>query len=174
MPGPPTPESIFHDQLEWLSHRYDPGHYLGGTIRPELRLSLGVKAKRVAAALALVSALAALGLLLTSWIASRAFVPEPWSLSLGVLGILVARRLWTSAATDGVSSTEAIADGMGRLVRVVGMTLLAAFCVALGVLALILLYGGVVALFRGQTGVATAASLLLALALLHRWRSAQE
>jgi hypothetical protein len=32
---------------EWVQHRYDPGHYLGGTIEPHLRKSsLGPRARR--------------------------------------------------------------------------------------------------------------------------------
>ena len=34
--------------IEWANHRYDPGHYLGGTIEPHLRKSsLGPKARRL-------------------------------------------------------------------------------------------------------------------------------
>lgn len=34
--------------VEWARHRYDPGHYLGGTIPPHLRKSsLGPRARRL-------------------------------------------------------------------------------------------------------------------------------
>jgi hypothetical protein len=43
---------------EWSAHRYDPGHYLGGTIAPELRIGeLGPNARRRSALLLGVPAL---------------------------------------------------------------------------------------------------------------------
>lgn len=37
----------FGTYVEWAEHRYDPGHYLGGTIPPHLRKSaLGPRARR--------------------------------------------------------------------------------------------------------------------------------
>lgn len=40
----PDPFALY---LEWAQHRYNPGHYLGGTIEPHLRkASLGPRARR--------------------------------------------------------------------------------------------------------------------------------
>ena len=37
----------FATYIEWAQHRYNPGHYLGGTIEPHLRKSaLGPRARR--------------------------------------------------------------------------------------------------------------------------------
>ena len=39
----------FADYIEWTEHRYNPGHYLGGTLPPHLRkASLGRRGRRLA------------------------------------------------------------------------------------------------------------------------------
>jgi hypothetical protein len=49
--------------LEWAKHRYDPGHYLGGTIEPHLRKSsLGPRARRLSGLMLFFSGLAGLSL----------------------------------------------------------------------------------------------------------------
>jgi hypothetical protein len=41
----PDPISTY---IEWTTHRYDPGYYLGGNPPPHLQVSLGPKARRLA------------------------------------------------------------------------------------------------------------------------------
>jgi hypothetical protein len=51
--------------IEWAHHRYDPGHYLGGTIEPHLRKSsLGPRARRLSGLMLLVGGL--MGIALTA------------------------------------------------------------------------------------------------------------
>jgi hypothetical protein len=46
---------------EWAEHRYDPGHYLGGTIEPDLRIGeLGPRARRRSAMLVALSVVSGL------------------------------------------------------------------------------------------------------------------
>ena len=48
----------FGTYVEWAEHRYDPGHYLGGTIAPHLRKSaLGPRARRFSGIMLVVSGL---------------------------------------------------------------------------------------------------------------------
>ena len=61
-PSPEGPEGPFADQVEWMTHSLDPGYYLGGRVRPELRSSLGHGGKRVAAVLAFGSGVVLLSL----------------------------------------------------------------------------------------------------------------
>ncbi len=52
----------FADYVEWTRHRYDPGHYLGGTLPPHLRKSsLGRKGRRNAGVLLMIMAVLAFG-----------------------------------------------------------------------------------------------------------------
>src|SRR5688572_5850390 len=95
---PEKPEDPFKDQLEWLKHRYDPGHYLGGTIAPQLRLSLGRRAKRAAAVLAFLSGLG--GLALGALYAAEAGWSVPWELALGPLSLLAGLKLWMSSRAE--------------------------------------------------------------------------
>ena len=37
------PSEYLNDLEEWQNHQYDPGHYLGGNIRPQLKHGLGTK-----------------------------------------------------------------------------------------------------------------------------------
>ena len=175
MPTGLEPEDAFADQVEWLNHRYDPGYFLGGTLRPELRLSLGANAKRVAGVLAFVWGLGILGILVGMWVASGCFVPEPWSLSSGILSLLVGRRMWTSARTGGAAERLNLPEEVRRFFRVVTMTLLGAGLIAVVCLAMLWLVGGLVSLFRGQVGIPTSIGILLITVFLHRARaSAQE
>ena len=57
--------------IEWENHRYDPGHYLGGTIEPHLRKSsLGPRARRLSGIMLLTIGL--MGAALTGVFASEA------------------------------------------------------------------------------------------------------
>lgn len=59
-PGPGEPDLI-EEYKEWAAHRYDPGHYLGGTIEPHLRkYALGPRGRKVASLLLAVLALPSL------------------------------------------------------------------------------------------------------------------
>lgn len=56
-PAPGEPDLIA-EYKEWAAHRYDPGHYLGGTLHPHLRkYALGPRGRRIAAALLALMAL---------------------------------------------------------------------------------------------------------------------
>ena len=44
-------QDLIATYTEWTEHRYDPGHYLGGNPPPHLQVSLGPKARRLAALL---------------------------------------------------------------------------------------------------------------------------
>lgn len=37
------PSEYLNDLEEWQNHQYDPGHYLGGNIPPQLKYGLGTK-----------------------------------------------------------------------------------------------------------------------------------
>ena len=65
-PGTDDGQQQIRSYQEWVTHRYDPGHYLGGNIAPHLDTTrLGPRARRYSAALlgfmALVTALMAVG-----------------------------------------------------------------------------------------------------------------
>jgi hypothetical protein len=52
------------DYVEWTEHRYDPGHYLGGNLPPDLRKSsLSPKGRRYSGAMLLLGG--AMGLVMT-------------------------------------------------------------------------------------------------------------
>jgi hypothetical protein len=52
------PDGPIENYIEWSKHRYDPGHYLGGTLPPHLRKdSLGPRARRLVGLLLLFSGL---------------------------------------------------------------------------------------------------------------------
>ena|SRR5688572_7047489 len=51
----------FADYIEWTNNRYNPGHYLGGNLPPELNKSaIGPKGRRLAGLLLAVSAVLSL------------------------------------------------------------------------------------------------------------------
>ena len=57
----------FGTYQEWANHRYDPGHYLGGTIEPHLRTSeLGRRARRMSGGMLLLAGASGLLWLLPS------------------------------------------------------------------------------------------------------------
>ena len=88
--------------VEWAQHRYDPGHYLGGTIEPHLRKSsLGPRARRRSGMMLVFGGVG--GLLLVS-----AFAFEPGSQALDVISYL------TLAVAGGVSLLT-IAAGVSML-----------------------------------------------------------
>jgi hypothetical protein len=125
MPTPLSPDDAFADQVEWLSHRYDLGYLLGGTIRPELRLSFGVRAKRLAAALALGTSVGIFSLLLTIWIGMGIPVADPLSVGTGVLSFFVARRMWKAADADASGVRLDFLEEAGRLSRTLWLVALA-------------------------------------------------
>lgn len=161
---PKRPEGPFADQLEWLDHRYDPGHFLGGTLRPELRLSLGRRAKRAAAVLAFGAGAATIALMATLTI-TMGFIPEPYSWGFGVLSLLVARRMWTAADREGALD---LPDEKERLYRVTLLVCLATVLVALGGLAAVLLAAAVAAMMKGHMGILASVVLLLVAGALRR------
>ena len=59
----------FADYVEWTNNRYNPGHYLGGNLPPELRKSaMGPKGRRLAGLMLGVSAV-------LSFVSLLAFAP---------------------------------------------------------------------------------------------------
>lgn len=92
--------------IEWTHHRYDPGHYLGGTIKPELRKSsLGPRATRLSGMLLLGSGLG--GLVLTAF---AGYSDGPGAaLGFGLYaGLLVAAgvSMWRSSSPRRGGSTS--------------------------------------------------------------------
>lgn len=168
--SPKRPEDPFADQLEWLVHRYDPGHYLGGTIRPELRQSLGSRAKRFAAVWAFVSGVGPMCLVIWLMAGSGQWLPDPWSFGAGVLGALAAVKLWKSADRDARAASLDWAEEGRRFYKVVGMVALCTLVTA--VVSLILISGAAAAtaIVKGRAGVFAGAGVLVVMVLL-RWRS---
>jgi hypothetical protein len=157
------PEQPFADQLEWLRHRYDPGYFLGGTLRPELRLWLGPRAKRAAAVLALGWGAGAAALFLAGLLSLG--VRDPLSFAFAVVSLHVARKLWRSAAADRPVDTAAEAGSIRRgLVMVLLATGMAAV-IGLAVFAALVL---ATAALRGHAGIA--AAIFVAVAVAATWR----
>lgn len=155
----------FADQLEWQDHRYDPGYFLGGTLRPELRLSLGPRAKRVAAVLAFGSGLGVIGFMATANAAFGVPVPDPYSLGFGGLSLLVGRKMWRAAGREGSLD---LPEETGRLYRVALMASLATALVAIGGFAAVLLVAAVKAVMKGHMAIAASFVLILMAAALRR------
>jgi hypothetical protein len=155
----------FADQMEWLDHRYDPGHFLGGTLRPELRLSLGTRAKRAAAVLAFASGVGVIGLMAAINAAMGVPVPDPYSLGFGGLSLLVGRKLWRAAGREAALD---VPQETGRIYRVFLLASLATVVVALSGLAAVLLVAAVAAVRRGHMAIAASAVLILVVVALRR------
>jgi hypothetical protein len=155
----------FADQMEWLDHRYDPGHFLGGTLRPELRLSLGTRAKRVAAVLAFGSGAGVISLMATVNAAMGVPVPDPYSLGFGGLSLLVGRKLWRAAGREAALD---LPEETGRIYRVALLASLATAVVALSSLAVVLLVAAVRAVMKGHMAITASAVLILLLVALRR------
>src|SRR5262245_55795964 len=136
MPKTEDPEEPFANQLEWQRHRYDPGHFLGGTLRPEYRLSLGARAKRVAAILSLARGIGLLGRLTVMSIGYGMFLPDPFSLFLGGLTLLVGIKMWTSARAEPAGEDLDVAETRQNIGRVAGIVLVGT---AIAVLAALIL-----------------------------------
>ena len=155
----------FADQLEWQDHRYDPGYFLGGTLRPELRLSLGPRAKRVAAALAFGSGMGVIGFMATVNAAMDVPVPDPYSMGFGGLSLLVGRKMWRAAGREAALDLPA---EKGWIYRVVLLASLATALVAIGGLAAVLLVAAVKAVMKGHMGIAAGVVLILVAVALRR------
>ena len=90
--------------IEWARHRYDPGHYLGGTIPPHLRKSsLGPRARRLSGMMLVFSGVA--GFLLVPVFAIDAVSQVPDVISYLTLAVAGGVSLLTIAA--GVSMLRA-------------------------------------------------------------------
>jgi hypothetical protein len=166
---PRKPEDPFADQLEWLNNRYNPGYFLGGILRPEYRLSLGSRAKRVAGVLLLASGTSLLGGAVLFMFAMGTFLTDPWALLLGPLSLLAGLKMWRSAGgpPDPTADPDAVEQGK-KIAPVLGMVLLATIGAALA--AAVVLAGVVVvnAVARGTVHVIAAAAILILLALSRR------
>lgn len=91
----PTPNQVdpFADYREWTEHRYDPGHYLGGTIPPHLRrTSLGRRARRRAGVLLMVVGVA---------LVPQSLQYSPWAMVLPALWIAAGIAMFTRRAPVG-------------------------------------------------------------------------
>jgi hypothetical protein len=164
------PDEPFALQLEWLANRYNPGYFLGGTLRPELNVaSLGWHAKRVAGVLPFSSGMALLGTSLFVAVAAGGVLPDP-SVAFGLLQVLAGVRIWRAAAAqDSRSGREGAGEAMKLLqaatmvvlgvvlVSVVGIVALAGLCVA-------------VAVSRGEAGLGAAICVIIAIAAARRAR----
>jgi hypothetical protein len=156
------PEQPFALQLEWLANRYNPGHFLGGTICPELRVgSLGWHAKRVAGALALVSGSAALMTVVVIAIAGR-LPPDPWSLGVGALSVAAGIKMWKVAKKPAPSRYVADPAEGRKLLRAVALAGLGAAVVAVGSMLALAAVGMAVAVSRGNPVIGVAMFAILA------------
>ena len=83
----PRPDPL-REYLEWARHRYDPGHYLGGTLPPHLRKNaLGPRARKKAGLLLVV--------MTVLWLAAAASTTDVLPRMLLVaLGLLSAGAAW--------------------------------------------------------------------------------
>lgn len=153
----PSPDEPFAQQLEWLNHRYDPGYYLGGNLRPELRFSMGPRAKRVAALLALGPLVGWLSISFWAAVATGQFVPEPFSFIAALFHLQVGRRLWGSAGAE--APLDRIGEGR-RLLRASGMTVLATAVAVLIGFGLLIVVGAVTALSLGHGEIAALLCLI--------------
>src|SRR5574340_751775 len=156
------PEEPFALQLEWLANRYNPGHFLGGTICPELRVSsLGWHAKRVAAAMAFISGCATLGLSLAVTVVGR-IPPDPWSLSFGGLSVVAGVKIWKTVR-EIPPWPEATNPEEGRkLLRAVALAGLGAGVVAAGSLLALCGVSVAMAVSRGDALIGAIIGVVLA------------
>jgi hypothetical protein len=156
------PEKPFALQLEWLGNRYNPGHFLGGTICPELRVaSLGWHAKRVAGALAIISGSAALMTVLVIAIAGR-LPPDPWSLSVGALSVAAGTKIWKVAKKPAPSRYVASPAEGRKFLRAVALAGLGAGIMAVGSMLAVAGVGMAVAVSRGNPVIGVAILGILA------------
>ena len=150
------PERPFALQLEWLANRYNPGHFLGGTIRPELRVaSLGWHGKRIAGAWVLIEGSAAL----------------PWSLPFGLLCVVAGIRMW-KVATKPVPSRHIANPAEGReLRRAIALAGLGVGVVAVGSMLALAGVGMAMAVSRGNAVIGAAIfGVLAGFAATRLWR----
>lgn len=158
----------FEVQLEWLDNRYNPGYFLGGTIRPELRVaSLGWHAKRFAGAFALCSGVTALAMSAVLLVATRV-LPDPWSLGLGLLYVLVGVRMWRAAARQTPSPTS---RGAGEGIQCLRMGALAALGAVVAAAVGAAIVAGVAvaaAAARGQMALIAAIAVVIAVVAVRR------
>ncbi len=165
---PRDPDAPFADQLEWLANRYNPGYFLGGTIRPELRVAtLGRHAKRVAGALAFVSGAGMLALLALMVVVLR-LPPDPLSTGLGVVYVLAGLRFFRAAAAEtpspwGAAPTEGRQALRAAVVALIGAALVGAVSVVL-----VVGLGAVLAVARENPGSTAAVAILIVIVVARR------
>jgi hypothetical protein len=93
MPKTDRPDDPLADYNEWVRHRYDPGHYLGGTIAPHLRKArLGPRARRRSAVLLALLALLSIQAVITP--PEPAWLARPLGVAFTALLCLAAGRMW--------------------------------------------------------------------------------
>jgi hypothetical protein len=156
------PEEPFALQLEWLANRYNPGHFLGGTIRPELRVaSLGWHGKRLAGALALITGFVVLLTSLAITVVGR-LPPDPWSLGFGLLSVAAGIRMW-KVAKKPVPSRHVTNPAEGRqLLRAFVLAGLGVGVVAVGSMLALAGVGIAMAVSRGNAAIGVAIFSVLA------------
>jgi hypothetical protein len=101
------PDGPIENYIEWSKHRYDPGHYLGGTLPPHLRKnSLGPRARRLSGLFLLFSGLgsvllsfAAGGVTQYRWL--EALLASGWSLLFIAAGLAMLASSRSSARDSG-------------------------------------------------------------------------
>ena len=94
----------FADYIEWTNNRYNPGHYLGGNLPPELRKSaMGPKGRRLSGLLLGVSALLSLVPLLAFAPFLREFSRAQTVVSVAVVVLIAAAAvsMYRSGQTTG-------------------------------------------------------------------------
>lgn len=98
----PGETNAIDEYKEWAAHRYDPGHYLGGTIEPHLRMyALGPNARRAAAAYIGIPVVFGVGAL-----AVALFTGDSTSRPMDWIGVGAFMVLWGAAAWKLFSSSK--------------------------------------------------------------------
>ena len=157
------PSAPFALQLEWLANRYNPGYFLGGTIRPELHMaSLGWHAKRSAGVLAVATGVATLAPSALMLLASR-MLPDPWSPGFGLLTVLAGVRLWRAAAPRATSAREEERPQGGKALRVAAMVVLGVLVLAIVGIVIFAVAVIAVAAAEGNAGVIAVVAVLIGL-----------
>lgn len=162
------PYAPFALQLEWLANRYNPGYYLGGTIRPELRMAaLGWHAKRLAGALAFFVGVEGLASAALLHVVART-LPDPWSLGFGVLNVLVGVRLWKAAGPQAPGAGDGDRAGLSEALRVAAMVVLGVVLMAAISIVTITAVAVAWAAARGNVGFVGAIAVLIAIVAVRR------
>ena len=170
MQGIEGPDGPFGLQVEWLNHRYDPGYFLGGTLRPELRSTLGSHGKGFAAVWAFSSGAALLGVTLLVAAAMRTPFLGPLILASALLRLQVGRRMWRAANANAPGGALDKMACAARLCQVAWMALVGG---AFFVLAALATLGSLVVAtlaVRGRADIIALVAVVVVVVIQYRTR----